>query len=100
MDTNSLNLQKSNLETKKDSGLYHLSIKLNAKTHDIFTDDLKSAILSVKPKFALKTKIIFNIEKAGKVCNKVVMANTARNLFKNDAFLNLFIKQLSFKDNG
>lgn len=79
---------------------YHLEMKFNGKKFEFDTNDLNTAIQSVKPNF-LKTNILFSCKNyKNQTCNKVVLVSRAKMMWKNPTYLNMFINQLIFKDNG
>lgn len=87
-------LEKSKAIPEKKK--YHLSMKFNDNTYECDTDDLASAIMAFKPIF-LKTKVIFRVEKDGKVCERLVFLFRAKQIFRNKLSLDIFINKLIFK---
>ena len=81
---------------KVEKKQYHLNMKFNDTVFDVETDDLKEAILSIKP-FHLKTRILFEIEKDDKKCGGVLSGMKGRMIFKNRISLMVFINRLIFK---
>ncbi len=78
------------------SPTYKLKIKLNSQEKIIETDNLKEAIMSVKPAF-LKTKVVMSIEKDGKTCERQIFVKMAKQIFRSDIYLDMFIRKLIFK---
>lgn len=75
---------------------YHIVLKFNDQIHDIYTENLEEAILSVKPLF-LKTKLMIKIEKGDKVCERQFIGFQAKQFFRSPLFLKLFLKKIYFK---
>lgn len=75
---------------------YHIVLKFNDQIHDIYSENLEEAILSVKPLF-LKTKLMVKIEKDGKVCERQFFGFRAKQFFRNKLFLKIFLKKIFFK---
>lgn len=81
-------------ETKEK---YFLKIKVNDEVKEIETEDLKEAILSAAPRF-VKTKVMINIEKPnGKKFEKLLFVNDAKQLFRNEVYMNFFLNHMIFK---
>ena len=77
--------------------MYKLWMKLNDKIFETETNDLGAAILSFAPK-VLKTKILFRIEKDGKLAEKQVFVQKGKMIFRNNLFLQIFLRHLIFKE--
>lgn len=73
---------------------YHLKISLNDKVFDIDTDDLRSAIHSVKPEF-LRTKIIMWITKDGRTVERLLYLRKGEALFRNKYAMDFLINNLN-----
>lgn len=83
--------------TQVNKSGYHVVLEFNGQTHNLFSDDIESAILSVKPLF-LKTKLVINITNSeGKTCAKTFFVFPGRQLFRNKTFMKLFLNRLIFK---
>lgn len=76
---------------------YHVVMKFNGVTHEFETDDLRESILNVRPIF-LKTKILMTITLPdGRKCEKQLFVLKGKMLFRNEMFLQTFIRFLIFK---
>jgi len=85
--------------TPTENSKYILDIKFNGTTHHLETDNLKEAILSLKPIF-LKTKILMKITQGNKTCERLIHLTQGRILFRNKMMLDIFLNRLILKENG
>ena len=75
---------------------YKVVIFLNNQVHEIDTDNIEEALLSVKPIF-LKTKVVLTIKSDNKVCEKFVYGHQARQVFRNALYRKVFLSKLILK---
>lgn len=75
---------------------YKFSVKFNNTVFEGETNNLEEAIVALKPVF-LKTRVLFHIEKDGKVCERIVFVSRARFIFSNKLALKLFVQRMIFK---
>jgi len=76
---------------------YFLKIKVNDKVTELETMDLKESILSAAPQF-VKTKVHINVENSGgKKYEKILFVNDAKQLFRNNVYMNFFLNHMIFK---
>ena len=76
---------------------YLLKIEVNDKITEVETMDLRGSILAVAPQF-VKTKVHINIENPnGKKFEKLLFVNDAKQLFRNDTYMNFFLNHIIFK---
>ena len=88
------NINNMSEETK---GKYFLKIKVNDKVTEVETEDLKESILEAAPRF-VKTKVHIIVEKPdGKKYEKILFVNDAKQLFRNDIYMNFFLNHMIFK---
>lgn len=76
---------------------YRIEVEMNDKVFKVETDDLAEAILALKPE-VLKTKVIFRIWKGDLLCQRMAFVTKGRLIFGKQIMLDVFIKQLIFKD--
>lgn len=75
-----------------------LSAKLNGKLFNIESDTLKDAFLSLKEDITnLKTKIFLRVESEDGVCTKVIPTIKGKRMFKDEKYIDIFIRHLIFK---
>ncbi len=75
---------------------YVLTISMNDEVIRVETNDLAETIKSLSP-FNIKTRVLFIVEKNGKICERLVSAFQAKQIFRNKLYLFIFIKRLIFK---
>ncbi len=87
---------KKEVKDSPESFTYHVSVELNEKKFDIDTNDLKEAVMSVKPEL-LKTSVIFKFTKdGGRTIERFVYCPRAKILFTNPLTLDAFIRSIYF----
>lgn len=95
--TETITKKKRAVKPKEKLAEYKLTIKLNDKVFTIESDDIRSAILSVKPEF-LRTRVIIGVEKSGveKKIERMFYLQQGKMLFMNKYAMDTFIKNLIF----
>ena len=74
---------------------YELIMQFNGETFTTKTNDIKEAILSLKPEI-LYTEIYITVTKGELVMERFLNLKRGRNLFINEDFINVFIINLLF----
>lgn len=74
-------------------GEYSLSVLLGGKTFDIQTDNLKDAILSLKPE-KITNKVMVTASRGDKKITKLLFVLPARRVFSNQLSAEFFAKSL------
>jgi len=94
MATKKVTKKASNkLVDKKD---YKLELKMNDEVFTLETNDLMEGIMSLKPD-RLKTRVLFKIEKDGKVCEKLLSCFLAKQMFRNKMSMTVFLNRIILK---
>ena len=78
---------------KKD---YKIELKMNDEVFTLETNDLMEGIMSLKPD-RLKTRVLFKIEKDGKVCEKILSCFLAKQMFRNKMSMTVFLNRIILK---
>lgn len=76
--------------------LYQVTMRFNGEVFDFETDNLADSISMVKP-VTLKTPITFTATKEGKVCERYLLLNRGKLLFRNKFTIMVFVQTLLFK---
>lgn len=87
-------IEETNVKTPSKE--YSLWLKFNDQEYSMETDNIKEALMSIKPA-NLKTRMIFKIEKGAKVCNQILSGMQARQVFRNNIAMTVFLNRLIFK---
>jgi len=74
---------------------YKVVIKLNDKVYKFKTNDIAASILSVKPEF-LKTRVIIEVIKGKKKCERMLYLQRGKVLFNNRYALEALVRNLIF----
>lgn len=82
------------MKTKTKKGEYKLTILLNGETYNIQTDDIKEAILALKPPKITNT-VVIRAKRGKKVVEKKLFVFLARRIFFNPLATQFFAKSLA-----
>lgn len=85
--------------TKKTIKKYQLTISFNDQVFEFNTDNLFESITSVIPKI-LKTRVLIKIKYGELMCDKMLLLQQGRLIFRNKVALEIFINKLIFTKNG
>lgn len=88
--------KKENIIEQTPKKEYLLWLKFNDQEFTIETDDIKEALLSIKPA-VLKTRILLKIQKGTQVCDKILSGMQAKQIFRNKLAMTVFLNRLIFK---
>lgn len=76
-------------------GDYRVFIKVNGIVNDVFTDDVASTILALKPSLP-KTNLTIRVTKGKVTRDRLLLLRDAKRLYSNEITMQMFIKNLLF----
>lgn len=88
---------KKTPSTPRATKKYSITVYMNGEVYTTKTNDIKEALLSLKPDF-VHTEIDMIITKGKEVFDRHLNLRQARNLFINEDFMDIFIINLMFGD--
>jgi DNA polymerase III alpha subunit len=84
---------KEEKKAKVSKGEYHMFLKLNDKTCEVDTNDIKETLLAHKPSL-LKTSLTVKVTKGDKTVTRYLYLRDARRLFINEIALHIFVRNI------
>lgn len=88
--------KKSVKRVRETPKLYKVSVFFNDQVSKFSTDDLATSLMEIKP-MCLKTRVLFTIEKEGKTCERMLLLNAAKLMWRNKLAMEAFTSRLIFK---
>lgn len=73
---------------------FKLEVTLNDKVYKCETDDIKTALMELKPN-VIKTRLKFKVSNANSQVDRIMMVRMARLLFNNSLAMDSFVKRIT-----
>lgn len=89
-------VKKSSEPKAEKPKIYNVTVSILGKEYSIETDDIKEAILGLKPG-KIAGKIIFTVRKGDSIAERVLHPFQARKLFINELMAEFFTKNIMLR---